>query len=135
MLSSIDIRGYLTKADTTNKVRLIVFQWKVPMQYHTPTAANILENYAGDGTLDLVRDYNYDNRKSFRILYDKLYSMNSTVESVLIKTRLRRFTKKLQYDGAGTNHQNGVYVMLLSDSAAASHPQLDLKVTKYYTDS
>lgn len=135
-LKNIDFRAYLTRADTSNLVRLIVFQWRPSTQLATPTAATILENYAGDGTLDLVRHWNYDNKRNFKVLYDRLITLNEDIANRTVKFNLNKsLIKKIQFDNGGTNHNNAVYVMYLSDSSAATHPSIDARIETTYLDA
>lgn len=119
--NSLLLRYSMGNGDTTNILRLIVFQW-VPAT--VPTVANIL--VLGGATYDALSMYNTDNAQQFKILFDRQYALNNTgggtpeVKTAVQKIYLTR--RKMKFNAASTTASNKVYLLWISDSAAPTHP-------------
>lgn len=137
LLKRLQFRLSITGADTTQKVRLIVFRWSQDnaIGANVPTTGGILQNS------DVMSFYNYTSYKNdrMRVLYDKTFPFTYTdanqkiVHFSLYGKRLGR--KILEFNAATNLGTNQIYLMMISDSIAASHPSVIGYAQLTYTDS
>lgn len=135
-LRSIKGKAQIQVADTTNIVRFIIFQWYMDTNVvgSAPTVSQILQSV---GTaIGPMSGYNHDGRYNFRILYDRTCFLDTTdkVQCGLqwyINKGLRR---KMQFHGGATGGKNKIYLLLLSDSGAATHPSVAYYNRTAYSD-
>lgn len=116
-VSSIQFRYYLTCADTTNVIRLILFQWH---QDDTPAGSDIL----GSTSQPLTSPYRKDTKGHYTILWDKTHHLTLGNNSVVGGKGFisRGFKRKIRYDAATTTGQGKFFLLNVSDSSAATHP-------------
>ncbi len=123
---SLQMKYKWVVGDTHNMFRVVVFQWYAPT---TPVAGDVIHS----GSLATVEaplaPISTFKRTSFRILYDKLMvgynEAGGGVWSPLQVNHLllTKFGKrKIVYDDSAGTAYNKIYVLLLSDSSAVSHP-------------
>lgn len=122
-----------TRADATQMLRLIIIQNKgggVPL-------LNTLLAATGNITAPLSPyDLNYND--TYRVLYDKLVSMDSirgTTMTSIVKIPAKKLRQLTFNDGAGTVEAGGIYFCWISDSAVAAHPTVDYRFRFYYKDA
>lgn len=128
-LKQLQFRWHANVADSTNKLRIIVFQWKPDTVIDAPSSVNeILEVNGGSVTGD---PYVFDKaqRSKFNVLYDREMFMNTTDRSylgghvVINNTKRSKMLNYVHYTSVTANTgKNHLYMMLLSDSGATSHP-------------
>lgn len=112
-LTSMEVRYDWEVADTTNRVRLILFRWN---DDGAPGVNDILLN-----TVSVPRcyaSYNKDSRSKFNILYDKVMvvGQGSGTDNVKYREFKRKLTGKINYSSGGTSGVKHVYLMAISDS-------------------
>lgn len=116
-----------------DKVRLIIWQW-FPMDDPTTGAPSLQDTILQAATT--LSPYNHDNRKNFRILYDKKVRLAQNVvdvdgtgspfsygypmhELADFSVRIRRFANRvLTFQGSSASANNHVYLTLMTDWAA-----------------
>lgn len=133
-IRSIRLMGDITVADSTNLYRVIVFQW---LDDTTPVASDVLSStYLGTANA-CNASYHHDQRKKFRIMFDKRYVLDSTDNTrLLIDTKqLRPFVRKIQYTAATTTGTNKIWGLFVSDSSAVSHPSLNYVSKMNFNDA
>lgn len=122
-IRSIHLKYQLVAGDSTNIVRIILFQWfmDTAVAGGGPTAANILQS-----TTNSMSSYTHDTRFQYKILDDKIVSLDtSSRDSYTLNRRIiKGFKKKIQFSAAGTSGTNKIYLLYMSDSAAAPDPGL-----------
>lgn len=147
LAGSISLKFQLLAGDTTNLVRMFVFQWKA-LSYATPVPVigDVLLN-GPSGSPDIWSQYNHDTRFSYTILWDRTYSLvgngtsgtfpgtTSTQIYRTVRISLRRARKKVQLRGGGGQGTNRLFIVYMSDSGAATHPQLSYTTKTFYYDS
>lgn len=117
---SIWLRYCVITGDTTNLIRVILFQWS---DTTAPTAQDILLSPSVD---PVFSHWNHDTRYKYKIMYDKTHSTVTTTELAqqFVSVRKNNFkTRKLQYiGGSATVGYNMLYILVVSDSGAAPNP-------------
>lgn len=137
ILKALQFRLSIIGADNTNKVRIIIFRWSQDNSIgaNVPTVNGVLQN------IDVMSFYNYTSYKNDRmtILYDRTVSTTFTdanqvvVLHTLYGKKLGR--KVLEFNAASTLGTNQIYMLLISDSVAISHPTVTGYMQLRYTDS
>lgn len=137
ILKALQFRLSIIGADNTNKVRIIFFRWSQDNSIgaNVPTVNGVLQN------IDVMSFYNYTSYKNDRmtILYDRTVSTTFTdanqvvVLHTLYGKKLGR--KVLEFNAASTLGTNQIYMLLISDSVAISHPTVTGYMQLRYTDS
>lgn len=134
--------GLGSTGDVYNNVRCIIFQ------YHpntTPTIGTVLLTGAS-GVIDFLSPYSHDNRQTYKILFDKVFTTvgnnssasNPYADNVTLyrsyKISLKRATKKVQYVAGTTVGTNRFFIILLSDSSLVTHPTVSYTTKVFYRD-
>lgn len=132
-ITSIDIRAMLFYTpDVTNDpgqlFRIVIFQYKPNNGLLPPSQARLLNNdengFPGPLSHQVI---SYQN--DYHILYDRMYTVigststtgvSNQVKHVHINVPLKRATKKLEFDGNTTAHNNAVYMAIFSSSSNAA---------------
>lgn len=139
-LKSISLRYHLRSDDTLNNgsnnlsvsniVRVMIVQWK---EQSVPTAAQILED--DSAILNLQSHYNWQNRRNFRVLYDRRHnlvphmSLGTSGTSEVVPARAngqtlifgKKLAKKLSYDAAATSgEKNSIYLMFIANTTTGA---------------
>jgi len=131
--AGIRIRLQYGRSDASQLLRFIVIQNKaggVPL-------LNTLLASVGNITAPLS-NYDTSYNDTYRVLYDRLISMDSirgstgALSIAFPAKKLRQIT----FTGAtGTPEKGGIYFCAISDSAAAAHPVVDLRSSFYFKDA
>lgn len=128
----ITIRGRLTAADSYNVCRFVVLQVK---GVFVPTGSSIFQNtYALSAPLlSLNRDYN----DRYRVLADRMITVDATDTSKQFKIMIpgKRLYPVSFSDANGTAENGGLYIVMVSDSSAVSHPSFGLAWRVFYKDA
>jgi len=143
----IDLRYQWIIADTANLVRLMVVQWKAQSTGTPfPTYADVLLT-GPSGGYDVFSQYNHDNRHNYVILFDRTHKLignsaaattpNTSVSEVFrhVKVPLTKAKKVAQFIGGGSQGTNRLFLIYMSDSAAATHPTLTYTTKVCFADS
>lgn len=132
-IKSLHLNMFATNADPTNVMRVIVFQYFESPSL--PALSDILQSTTA--SLSWHSPYNFDNAKSYRILYDSTKLINSVAKPQVHWNKfikLSKARKNIEYSGTTTDGMNKIYMYVLSDSAAISHPPYYGTATLTYTD-
>lgn len=139
-LRSVRFKITATVADTTNWVRVILFQYipQIDSSTFTPTTYPIA-NILIDTTTTWLSPYSHDNRYNFRILYDKTHLVvsNQSNQLTMFKGFIKKFPRdKIQYyAGSTTTQVNAIHMLILSDSGVAPHPSFTYSIKLNFSDS
>lgn len=136
MLTEVELRYSFIASDATQTMRIIVFQWKSDNSADPPIVADILDLASATGTL---ANYNLSAESNkFKILADRSVAMTLAGDAARIgRIRIfgKKLTKSLKFNAGATTHDNGVYVLVISDSAVVAHPTYSWESVIRYTDS
>lgn len=134
-LQKVMLRWQITAADNTNTVRFILFQWK---QYTGPAGTDILNLTAPDfSALPFIAPYNVLTDSSYKILMDRTYTVDA--DDPVIRTQkliYKGILQKINFqNAAGTSSvYNQLYLLVVSDSGATSHPTIKVTADMFYKD-
>ena len=126
IMDEISYTFSLSMADTTNIMRVIIFQWNDNNAINPPTPALVFQQLL---TAPHIGQLNWNSIKNntMNVISDKVYTgvlgQDSTIKVIkgkLFGKRLPR--KRLQFIPATVDASAHIYVMTLSDSTAAPHP-------------
>lgn len=111
--------------DTTSYVRVIIFQWRQDDSMLT-SINQIIYNYelAGYNPTSL---YNPSNAGLFRVLYDKSHnlSVDGSNRQVIGTAIIHKMDKNIKFlVGTNTLNSKDLYMITVSDSSTAPHPQM-----------
>lgn len=127
-IRSLQVKGQVTAGDTTNLLRVIIFQWFLPT---TPTATDLLLSNVVDSP------WNHDNRYLFKVVVDKSYSLATASNAAqTINWRISKgFKRKCQFNGGTTIGTNKFWIFTISDSGGVPNPSVSYYTKLNFTDS
>ena len=139
-LKSMNCTLSLKRGDTTNVVRIIICA--TPSTSHL-ILSDVLEysNYGVYG--DMVFSSPYKRRaataeKTYNILFDKVYNLTTDVGMLVdkFKCKIPKKGKVCEFQAIGSQQPDNfnVSVIAISDSAAATHPTMNLIIRSKYID-
>lgn len=132
-LKSIKLGFNFGLADATNIVRVIMFKWKPNT---TPTAAALFEDSSLLGML--LNNFRRDSIKggALRVIGDWKITLNTNQPNVYFHTKNYKLDWEVQMNaGSATDGYDTLYLAYLSDSAAVSHPAMQVCWNMVYTDA
>jgi len=108
--------------DTTNFMRILIFRWLPNSSINPPTVAQLL----ADSTFPYLSPLSAPQRNQFNVLYDNTISLHASHPQQAIRFSKKLAAKKVLYDsGAGVTTGAGkIYILVISDSGAATHPSI-----------
>lgn len=121
-------------ADTSNLLRVVLFQYVPDSALGSPTASQVLQTTGA--TTAPISYRSIDFVKNVKILYDRTLSTDTYhLVTQAIPVTIRKFSdKQMQFTGA-TSRTNGLFALFISDSAAVTHPTILYYSAVRYTDS
>lgn len=128
--TSLQMRLTITAADSVNVVRIIIFRF---FDGTTPVATDILQNLVSSANLHPLSMLNMDNRKTFQVLYDNSYVVD-TDDSILVDKFYIKRNMKLSWKEDNSRDVGHIYMLAISDSAIAAHPTLLWESRLRFTD-
>ena len=130
----ITIRGLFVHSDATNALRVIVFQ---TLGNTVPTITALLQYPAGT-VYSCLSPVKKNTRRQYQILRDKIYTTSANgneVKSYKIKIPMYGLQSTEFTDAAGTVGTGGIYMLLMTDSTAVTHPDVRTTYRITFTDS
>ena len=129
----------ITCADTTNIVRVIFWTYKSNSVNFAPSVAVVL-NIGPAATQDVTSQYNFQNRKDYKIHHDKTFMLSTAAnpqERHSVRVNIPEKYQIVDYisDVNSSGSVNPLCLTYLSDSAAASHPTINGTVRLFYQDA
>lgn len=122
----------LTVSDATNVIRVIFLQWRTNSNVDTPDPGLILEDSS-----NVLSPLRKAGKYSYKIISDRAYALDTYNPIKQVRYDFKQagnFAAKAYFTSL-TAGDHKVYVMLLSDSTAVSHPQIELYNRTTFTDS
>lgn len=127
-IQSIMLRFGLTSADTSNFFRIVLFQW-CPSSDTAPTWEDLFEY--GNGAVGLTSTeffspYRIGRTQSFKIISDKFVTLD--VDD-LVKTHYvlqkKGYKKTISFQNSANEGNNHIFLLVVSDSSAVTHPTIE----------
>lgn len=136
-VKSLRITGSFIAADTPyNVVRMLIIQ--DGSTTFAPTVSNMFTN----AVYPLYSDYNVDTRDQYRVLYDKLFVLSN--DGVSTANHIPKFFKikisgkslrQVGFNASGNPDSGTIMILLVSDSASATHPNFVMSLRTTFTDA
>jgi hypothetical protein len=131
-VKALEFRYNVVCADSNNAMRCIGFMWRPNIS--TPTPSNVL--YALPGTISApFTPFSIDYKEQFVVLWDNLHQLSSASATSACAVELHKFNHKIQYIAGSTVGSFKLFVLFVSDSAAASHPTTTWQSRLLYYDA
>lgn len=134
VVKSVQIKGAAVTADAYNQMRCIIFTDNQPNSA-APALGDILES-TGNPINSFFRT---TTRKRFRILYDRTVDMDTDDPISQFPNFYRKMYLSTQYSTSGNTiaaiTRNSLYMLLVSDSDAVTHPAAEIYARIRYVDS
>lgn len=129
------VRGNLVGADSTNMVRIMIVK---SFTSTAPTAATLLQSVGNVRAPLSARDADYE--ATYKTLWDRTYSLVPATTSLQRLFKINLPGKSLgvihfQDGGTAVLERGGIFMMVISDSAAASHPTIQWESRLHYKDA
>lgn len=123
--------------DAFNEFRIIIFQWYPNTTLLSPIVADILA-YTGSN-LACQSPYVHDYQNQHAVLLDRRFQLvNGTEAAVMVrkyKLPMKYCRKTINFTAGTTGGSNHLYALFISDSAAATHPNVQYITRVYFDDS
>lgn len=125
-VKNIQWRFTITLGDTINYIRVILFQFMDTTTLVTPIPGDVICDPTNNGFLQPINPL---NRQKLRILYDKLFHLQSGgLETITKKINIKPLVKNIKFIGNTTAGYGAdiikgkLYYLLVSDSGVIPHP-------------
>lgn len=134
-LKSIEFRWDAIVADTTNFLRVILFVWKPNMTLTgTPADTDVLKTTTPPNMITSC--YEEDGEDMYRVLYDKVILLTTNGDNAIAVGKMyRKLNLKQDYTTSSSNCSNNIFLLLISDSGAVSHPTFNFTSRIAFTDA
>lgn len=132
-LESVQYNLLFTKADTTNWIRFVLFQWIPDSANDVPAWGQVMHFPTAGGNpisqMDRMSPYllGKGNSSIFKILEDHQFTLDDNNPTHQIKGFINKgFRKNLgMRDSIPSQGENHIFYILISDSGAINHPTVD----------
>lgn len=119
LVKSILLRYQLFIADSFNSMRCIVFRWN---SNSVPTVPDVLEDYVTSAAAGPLSPIRIENSSNIQVLYSNVFALSSGVLDTAIDKVFIQRNMKVQYNDDGSKGIGHIYMLIVSDSVAVSHP-------------
>ena len=133
---ALKIRYNFTYADANNTVSIMVIQARGAFTASTISAAN--QYQYGGTTYAPLSPLNEDFNERYKVLARHVVDVTdvySPTKSGVITIKGRKLRQIVFADASGTVESNPIFISVISDSSAATHPNMRIVWRLYYTDS
>jgi len=128
-VKSFEINSIFTIADTTNIIRMMVFEWIPSDTSDAPSSSELL--LTASSVLSPVLPY---KPSRFKILYDKNLVLD-TYHPILENKFKLKLDHQVQYDLSVDTGSRHLYLYLQSDSGASAHPGVAFNSVLKFVDA
>lgn len=121
----LEVRGAFVVGDAVNANRIVIVRWLPLDSSMAPAVASVLE--VTGSALAPYSPYQHDNLRAgyFEVLYDTFFVEDtySPIKQFYIDLNIPQ-NKKMAFNAASTNGSGKLFLIAISDSAAATHPNI-----------
>lgn len=134
-LRDLDFRMLVSVADSTNVVRVSIVRWKPNIGYAACSASAIYKTTSSG--LVLTSGFQEDGEDQYSVLYDEVFTLASAGGNPEQIYRLikRKFNFHQDFLTSTANTSNNLFLLITSDSGAATDPQVQFQSTIGFTDA
>ena len=137
-LLSFKIIGNVIAADTTNTIRFVFWTYKQNSGNSTPDL-NFVMNY-GSSAVSVQPDsqYMYPQKKTYKILHDRMFSLSTAanpIEQYIIRVPVPPSVADIDFNPGSNTGVNHMFLSVVSDSVAATHPSFTGTIRLFYADA
>ena len=136
LAKTISIRGLIKKADTTNRVRLVVVMFESSDDNSIENVMQYNINDTSYPNAPLNSPYKINGDCKYKVLADKEYVVDATHAFAKVRMKINIPTDRqvMKYTTTGTSipRTNQISVLAVSDSAVSTHPQVLLNVRQRF---
>lgn len=137
-IRGLHCRMNLFCGDSTNTMRVILYQYKQASNLIANSVTYLL-NGTYVGTAQAPNSpYVHDYQKLFNVLYDKTFALDLVSKpemSLVFKCPIKYARKEIAFSAGSTDAINHIYLLVISDSGAATHPSVQFVTRFYYDDA
>lgn len=119
LIKSILVRYQLFVADSYNSVRVIIFRWN---NNSIPTVPDVLEDYSTSATAGPLSPIRIENSSNIQVLYSNIFALSQGVVDTSVDKLYIQKNIRAEYNDDGSKGIGHVYMLIVSDSIAVSHP-------------
>lgn len=128
----MEMRFLTVHGDSLNHCRFVVFRVKAGASTNTYFSIGSTASNA----YTVLSPYSHDRRGDIEVLYDSSYVVDTYRPQICKVKNLKLAKKPIQFLGATTTYQkNGLMIAYCSDSDTVPHPQIQMNIRTFYTDS
>ena len=135
----LELRGQVHGADSSNDMRIILFRWHSDTADVAPTPSKILQSTFTSTDLAPYAPYYHDKRDLSTILWDKRIcvegSTSSSNYSVDFECKLPIRGKNVRFTANSYDGTYKIYLLVISDSGAVSHPAVTFVNRLFFRDA
>lgn len=133
----LHMKGHVTLADTTNLVRILIIRWREDYADLT-SVGQILETTGSTLAPTSMFVKEPDQRRRFEVVADRLFNLHTyePVKTFDIRVSAKKLkSKPVQAIAGAAGGLNQLVGLVISDSAAVTHPSIDYEVVIKYKDA
>lgn len=137
-LTSFQVRGIVTAGDSYNFMRFILFQWASDANTASPIVTDVLDGAAISSGSGITAPYNMETSGTYKVIKDKVYYVDQdNNQAKFFKFKTRKISQKmLKFSPSGNRPFKGeMFVIVISDSSAATHPSIEFITRTYFIDN
>lgn len=138
VIRGLNIKYEVIAADSTQMVRVMLFQWHPNTQLLSPIMSDILVSTTLSTTNAPLANNVWDYQNQYTVLYDRVHRLDSLEKAsdiVRKNINLRYAKKTIVFYAATTAASEHIYMLVVSDSSAAPHPTIQYQTRLTYDDS
>jgi hypothetical protein len=124
--------------DFTDQVRLVIYRYHPMSTGAAPVPATVLTDLSVAQSATMT-PFTWDNRKDYTVILDKTFNLSGNGPSDLgfhTKIKWKQPGIPAHFSAGSTTLQtNGLFVMIMSDSLVATHPQYNIYTRVEYSDA
>lgn len=129
--SSIIGRLAMVAGDSTNLVRFAIFQWHPDNNVDAPSIGKLLQDTATNPAISPWISAK-NQRAKFTVLYHRIKGLTTSGSNQVVTNNIHvpaKYMKRTFFNDAASTGKNVIYIMYISDSGAATHPNISLCFT------
>lgn len=134
--SSVEVRGVMRGADASNLLRVMLIQWHPDDATSGVGVSGVLEPAIITAGFGVLSPYNDQNRALFRVLKDQTFTTSAAgSDNKAWHWNITKPMRPFHFNGSAQTGNDKLYLIFISDSAAAAHVGMDIVTRVRYRDA